>query len=626
MTSRGNVLCGLAVAGLLCMVLVLAACGGGKTTTTVPPVPTTEAPTTTTAASTTTTLAPTTTSQAPTTTTTAAPTTTTTATPPAPAITNLTPSKGPVAGGTTVVITGTGFLGLSGTGAVTFGGTNATSYTVDSATKITAKAPAHAAGSVRVKVTTAYGVSANTAADDFTYVGPPAVASLSPATGPVAGGTSVVITGTDLTGATGVTFGGVVATFTVDSATKITAKAPAHAAGSVRVKVTTAFGVSANTAADDFTYVGAPAITGLDPTSGPTAGGTTVVITGTGFLGLSGAGAVTFGGINATSYTVDSATKITATTPAHAAGSVRVKVTSAYGVSANTAADDFTYVGAPAITGLDPTSGPTAGGTTVVITGTGLTGASSVTFGDAAATFTVDSATKITATAPAHASGSVQVKVTTTYGASADTAADDFTYVGPPAITGLDPTSGPTAGGTTVVITGTDLTGTTGVTFGGIAATFTVDSATQITATAPAHAAGQAQVELSGAGPADPDAQKYYYLYVDAPLITALAPSRGPIAGGNKVIIAGDNLADVSEVRFGEAIAEYAVDSPTQITATAPAGYPGVVQVQVTAPGGVSPDTPSDDYTYSFVPGPPVPALPGFWYRVLELLDEFFSR
>lgn len=83
----------------------------------------------------------------------------------------------------------------------------------------------------------------------------PAVTGLSPATGPAAGGTVVTITGTVLTGATAVTFGGVAATnFTVNSATSITATAPAHATGSVDVLVTTPNGVSANTAADNFTY------------------------------------------------------------------------------------------------------------------------------------------------------------------------------------------------------------------------------------------------------------------------------------------------------------------------------------------------------------------------------------
>ena len=82
----------------------------------------------------------------------------------------VTPSAGPALGGTSVVITGTGFTGVSGTSAVTFGGVAAAGYTVDSATQITAIAPAHAAGTVRLQVAASNGATADTTADDFTYL------------------------------------------------------------------------------------------------------------------------------------------------------------------------------------------------------------------------------------------------------------------------------------------------------------------------------------------------------------------------------------------------------------------------------------------------------------------------
>jgi hypothetical protein len=91
----------------------------------------------------------------------------------------------------------------------------------------------------------------------------------------------------------------------------------------------------------------------------------------------------------------------------------------------------FSTQGPPTITGLDPTSGFTTGGTVVAITGTGFAGATSVDFGGKAATYTVDSATQITATVPAHAAGPVQVRVSSPAGASADAPADDFTYLAP---------------------------------------------------------------------------------------------------------------------------------------------------------------------------------------------------
>lgn len=89
-----------------------------------------------------------------------------------------------------------------------------------------------------------------------------------------------------------------------------------------------------------------PEITSLNPASGAAAGGTVVQINGFGFTGTTGAASVMFGTNNATSYTVDSNTLITAIAPA-GSGSVRVKVVNNSQTSLDTASDDFTYLAAP---------------------------------------------------------------------------------------------------------------------------------------------------------------------------------------------------------------------------------------------------------------------------------------
>jgi hypothetical protein len=99
-------------------------------------------------------------------------------------------------------------------------------------------------------------------------------------------------------------------------ATFINATTPAHALGQVNVVVYNPDGQS-TTLINGFTYVAAPTITSINPTSGPVAGGTIVAITGTNFIGVLG---VRFGTTNAASYTVNSATSITATSPAGSAG------------------------------------------------------------------------------------------------------------------------------------------------------------------------------------------------------------------------------------------------------------------------------------------------------------------
>ena len=90
---------------------------------------------------------------------------------------------------------------------------------------------------------------------------------------------------------------------------------------------------------------GPPTVTNVNPNTGPTSGGTNVTITGTNFFDVT---AVRFSSNAAGSFTVDSATQITATSPA-GVGTVDVTVTTEGGTSATSTADQFTYVPAPAL-------------------------------------------------------------------------------------------------------------------------------------------------------------------------------------------------------------------------------------------------------------------------------------
>ena len=299
--------------------------------------------------------------------------------------------------------------------------------------------------------------------------GAPVIASFAPASGNP--GTVVVISGSNLTGATSVKFNGTAAaSYTVDSDTQITATV-ASGTNTGRISVVTGGGTAGS--ATDFTILNSPTISSFNPTSGQA--GTSVTITGTNFTGAT---AVKFNGKAASSFTVDSATQITAVV---ASGSTtgKISVTTPNG-TANSATNFTVIIPAPTITSFAPTSGPI--GASVVITGTNFTGATSVKFNGTAATFTVNTATQITATV---ASGSTTGKITVTTGGGTATSATDFTVtVGAPAITAFNPTTGPV--GTAVIITGVNFTGATSVKFNNTSATsFTVNNATQITATVP---------------------------------------------------------------------------------------------------------------------------------------------
>ncbi|MGW2704675.1 IPT/TIG domain-containing protein [Streptomyces sp. NPDC001340] len=300
----------------------------------------------------------------------------------------------------------------------------------------------------------------------------PIVTSLDPNQGPAAGGTSVTVNGSGFTGVTAVRFGTVSASFTVISTTKIITTSP-PGSGTVNVTVTATSGTSNGV---PYTYIAVPALTSLTPNQGPTAGGNTVTLTGT---SLSSATAVRFDTRPAV-ITGNTSTQVTVVAPAAPPAPADVTVTTAGGVSNP---QTYFYIPAPTISQLDPQRGPLSGGNTVTITGTNLALTSAVRFGTSPATgIVVDSDSVITANAPS-GSGTVTVTATTPGGTSAPGPGTAYyTYLPAPVVSSLTPASGSALGGTTVTLTGSGLTYTDEVLFGGVPVPFTAISDTKVVA------------------------------------------------------------------------------------------------------------------------------------------------
>ncbi len=372
----------------------------------------------------------------------------------------------------------------------------------------------------------------------------PAIVSFTPVIAVT--GTTVTINGANFTGATAVSFGGVPATsFTVVSPTSITAVVGAGASGNV--SVTTPKGTATQAG---FTYTVPPTVTSFTPTSAGT--GTTVTITGT---YLTGATAVSFGGVPATSFTVVSPTSITAVVGAGASGDVAVTTPGGQGTLAG-----FNYSG-PSITSFTPTSGTL--GATITITGTNFTGATAISFGGvSAASFTVLSPTTITAILGPGNSGNVSV--TTSKGTAT---MPGFTYTGP-IISSFSPVAGNT--GTVVTIRGLNFTGTTSVNFGGTpAASFTVISPSVITAVVGSGTSGVVAVTTS----IGPGTRGGFTFSTTLPIITSVTPSVGMT--GDVVTITGSNFSSNASnniVYFGAVKAIVSAATSTSLTVTVPAG------------------------------------------------------
>ena len=456
---------------------------------------------------------------------------------PAPVVTSISPTSGTTAGGTAVTITGTGFLAGA---TVSLGGTAASGVTVVSATKITATTATHGAGAVNVVVTNTDAQS-GTLNNGYTYTGgnpAPVVTSISPTSGTTAGGTAVTITGTGFLAGATVSLGGTAASgVTVVSATKITATTATHGAGAVNVVVTNTDAQS-GTLNNGYTYTtstgGSIAFVQVNAATPQTALASVPVT----FNAQQTAGNlnIVVVGWNDTSSTVSGVTDSRGNSYSQAGTMVtgtgiRQAIYYAKNIvgGSNTVTVAFNqaaayvdvrileYSGIDASNPLDVTAGAAGSGTAASSGAATTTSANELIFGAGTTTnaFTVAGSgyTMRILTSPdkdmaedqvAAAAGSVSATATGLSGAwimqMATFRASGQGGGGNPApmVTSISPTSGTTAGGTAVTITGTGFLAGATVSLGGTAASgVTVVSATKITATTATHGAGAVNVVVT---------------------------------------------------------------------------------------------------------------------------------
>ncbi len=458
-----------------------------------------------------------------------------------PVITGISPSGGPVGGGQTVTITGTH---LNGVTTVNFGCATGSNISVNSAgTSLTVTTPAAsytAAGvcttlndgpeQVTVTVTNPVGTSNGVT---YTYANTPSISSINPDGGPIAGGNTIAICGSNLQYITSASFGGSTTNNvslqwqgtsfsgpcggTVTGYNYLNVVVPGSPNGTydqVGVTITNVAGMTSNNYWS-YTFANAPVISSISPPGGPVSGGTTVTIYGEYFQGVT---SVDFGCAGGSIISINSnGTVMTVTSPASSfttAGvcgndfgldePVQQVTVTASNPAGSGSYNYFTYANTPLISSINPDSGPIAGGNTIAICGSNLQYITSASFGGSTTNNvslqwqgtslsgpcggTVTGYNYLNVVVPGSPNGTYdQVGVTITNAAGMTSNNYwSYTYEGSPSISSISPTSVNYCnfpGTATINIYGNNFTGATSVTIGGSSVSFTVDSNTEITAT-----------------------------------------------------------------------------------------------------------------------------------------------
>ncbi len=531
------------------------------------------------------------------------------------ALTSVTPARGPAAGGSRVVLRG---LGFAPDARVRFDRTWSDSVTWVNTTTLSARTPTGAAGPVSVQVVNPSGVSAHLDPGFLYYVPedgvvPPSVEAVQPDSGFVRGGTPVVLDGAALSADTTVFVGGrpSAQTVFVDDSRLTFVTPQADGPGRADIEVTRGDGHTALLANGFRYFLPAPVLTEVLPSRGPEAGGTIVRVVGDNFV--EGA-SVSFGGRNGRVLGLVDAQNLTVETPAGPTGAVDVVVQNPDGQSA-VIPGGFTFgtgIGEdPTLTSVEPGTGPTTGGSRVILHGTHFDADLAVRFGQSPASgITVISTTLATVLTPVGSAGPVDIVVTAGNGGTA-TLADGFTYYLPedaelaaPRVTSLSPNRGSIFGGTRASVAGSGFASGVRVFVGGRPAPQVQRSGDSLlTTTTPEGDEGFADVDVTNTdGQTATLSRGFEYIegigQGDRPEIASVLPDRGPASGGTRVTLRGSNFQPSLRVLFaGRSATDVVVLGDTLATFRTPSGPAGVTDMTVVNRDGQS-DTLRDGFNF----------------------------
>ena len=294
-----------------------------------------------------------------------------------PIISGVSPSTGPISGGTILTINGSDFK--SSTSVIV--GNKLCSIVSSSSDTITCKTATNLAGDYNVSVTNS-NTPTSTLSAAFTYIAPATITSITPTSGFASGGTTITINGSGFTNGATVKIGSANCTTTVFNPSLLTCVTTATNAGVYSITLTNGDG-QLTTLANAYTFRAPPTVSTIVRNAGPLGGNTNVTITGTGFYTGT---QVYFGANLCGSLVVVNPTTINCVSPSSVSqGGVLVKVLNLDGHFA-TVNNGFTYQLAPVYSSVSPSIIGLTAGTPLTITGSNFVTGATVSVGGQACT------------------------------------------------------------------------------------------------------------------------------------------------------------------------------------------------------------------------------------------------
>jgi len=550
---------------------------------------------------------------------------------------SVSPSSGKASGGTPVTVTGSNFE-FSGDLSCRFGddGTDVNPTFVNGNTIICVTPYATVTGLVPLMVTN-NGVDYEEGGDavvNFNFAETVSIDSISPRSGSINGGTVVTISGSGFSDTDDVlcNFGDDDSSseaYFIDSSTITCISPPSSTTKYVNVEVSVGGGESTF---DNhrFEYTRMAVFTSLSPSGGPFSGGTHVLVSGYNFVDSYELGCKFVDGDNSEVIVPAryiSTTRVECVTPASTSSLAASKTVSVWitmnGIDFITingefnAVADFTYQSETSISSINPSFGPSEGGTAITVTGSNfeLGKALSCRFGNSGdhavkvnAVFVSES--QVTCISPPALSADVTtVSIFVSnggldYGSSSAV----FEYMEPISLSSINPRKGSIEGGTTVTITGANFNGDydtpPSCTFGGVAssaAVYVSESEIHCT-TPPSISAAFVTVEVSNNN-VDFAASATLFEYAEEATISGIKPANGDEVGNTKVIVSGANFVESENLGclFGgvPGTATYLTGNSIECSSPAASSLSGSVLLQITMNGEDFIDSP---VPFAFLP------------------------